>query len=190
MARGPVATAPSRDNEGSADSTPSSTVPLIGTEMTLGSASADNETLLASWRKKLADAGVSSGDQQIVLKILGRYALDPKRLTAVYRIDPAEFDRLLPLEIVPQPRKVSRIALVVVTGIDPSLGDELKEWIKQLGDPSWEKREAAMEEIKKMGAKAKSQLEAAAKDKDMEVVYRVEQLLQAASAPEKVEQQN
>ena len=75
-----------------------------------------------------------------VLKILAKQALDEKRLTAIYRMDPAELDRILPLEVVPQPKKVSRIALVVVTGIDPAIGDELDQLIKKLGDPAWKNR--------------------------------------------------
>ena len=47
-----------------------------------------------------------------------------------------------------------------------------------------------MAEIKKMGAKAKPHLEKALKDKDVEVVYRVEQLLQAISVPETPQPKN
>jgi hypothetical protein len=169
-----------------ADSTPAAAVvkpnaAIKGTEIALGPATETNDTVLAPWRAKLAEAGVSAADQDVVLKILARYALDPKRLTAVYRIDPAELDRILPLEVVPQPKKVSRIALVIVKGIDPAIGDELEQLIKKLGDPSWKIREAATAEIKRFGIRAKSQLEEAAKNKDTEIAFRAEQLLMGIS---------
>ena len=102
---------------------------------TLAPAAADK--LLEPWRGRLAAAGVTQRDQAVVLNILARYAFDPNRLTGIYRMDSAELDRLLPLEIVPQPKKISRIALVIVRGMDPALNAELDTLIKQLGDPSW-----------------------------------------------------
>jgi hypothetical protein len=163
-----------------ADSTPPAAVPsaaVKGTEIALGPATETSDTVLAPWRGKLAKAGVSAADQDVILKILARHALDPKRLTAIYRLDPAELDRILPLEIVPQPKKVSRIALVIVRGIDPAIGDELDQLIKKLGDPSWKIREAATAGIKKMGIRAKSRLQKVVNDKDVEVAYRAEELL-------------
>jgi hypothetical protein len=158
---------------------PAAAVPATAkpTDVTLSAPSESDATVLGSWHAKLSESGVSAGDQEIILKTLARQALDPKRLTAIYRMDPAELDRILPLEVVPQPKKVSRIALVVVKGIDPSIGDELDEWVKKLGDPRWKTREAAMKAIKKVGMQAKARLLEAAKSSDAEVAYRAEQLL-------------
>jgi hypothetical protein len=132
---------------------------------------------LEYWRGPLAEAGVTPADIDLILAILAQN-LDSKRLTAIYRMDPAELDKVLPLEIVPAPKRLSRIALVVVTGIDPALGEELDTWIKQLADPSWPKREQAMKEIQQLGMKAQPALQKALKDKDIEVVHRAEQLLE------------
>ena len=44
----------------------------------LGAAEMAEDSVFAAWRSRLAEAGVSEGDQQTVLKILGQYALDPK----------------------------------------------------------------------------------------------------------------
>ena len=87
-------------------------------------------------------------------------------------MDPAELDRILPLEVVPQPKKVSRIALVIVKGIDPAIDEELDQLIKKLGDPSWKIREAATAEIRKLGVAHKPRLEEAAKNNDTEVAFR------------------
>jgi hypothetical protein len=132
------------------------------------------------WRRVLAEAGVSPADVELILTIV-KQNLDGRHLTAVFRMDSAELDKVMPLEIVPMPKKVSRIALVVVTGIDPSVNEELATSIKQLGDPSWAKREAAMKAIEKLGQRARPALQKALKDKDVEVVYRVEQLLETLS---------
>jgi hypothetical protein len=129
------------------------------------------------WRRVLTDARVSPPDIEMILTLL-KQNVEGKHLTAVYRMDPAELDKVMPLEIVPTPKKVSRIALVVVTGIDPSVNEELASWIQQLGDASWNKREAAMKAIEKLGQRAKPSLLKALKDKDVEVVYRAEQLLE------------
>ena len=118
------------------------------------------------------------------MKILARHVLDPKRLTAVCRLDPAELDRVLPLEVVPQPKKISRIALVIVKNIDPAIDDELDRLIKQLGDPSWKIRDRATKEIHKLGVRAKKRLEVAANDKDAEIAYRAELLLGSSAKPD------
>lgn len=146
---------------------------------------------LAPWRARLSAAGVRPGDQEVILQILTQQALDKKRLTAIYRMDPAEFDKTLALEVVPQPRKISRMALVIVKGFDPAIHEELEALISQLGDPSWEKREAATQEIKQLGSMAKPKLEQAVKQqKDLEIVFRVEQLLQLLNKPQTEGQAN
>lgn len=147
-------------------------------EFAFGSAKETDDTVLAPWRSKLAAANVSAADQEVILKILAHHALDPNLLTAIYRLDPAELDRILPLEIVPQPKKISRIALVIVRGLDPALNSELDLLFKKLSDPSWKVREAATQAIRKLGLSAKRRLESAVNDKDTEVAYRAEQLLQ------------
>ncbi len=157
--------------------------PLRGTQITLADAPATSEAdLLAPWRAKLAAAGVSEGDQNVVIKILAAYALDKRRVTAIYRMDNAELDKLLPIEIVPQPRTISRIALVVATGIDPAIEGEMDALIAQLASPSWATREKAMSELQKLGTAARSRLEKASQDSDVEVAYRAEQLLDAMPA--------
>ena len=51
------------------------------------------------------------------------------RLTAVYRLDPTELDRLLPLEVTPTPRKTVRVGLMIARNIDPAVGDEIDQLI-------------------------------------------------------------
>ena len=134
---------------------------------------------LAAWRERLTREGFAEGDVRTILRILERHALDKRRLTAVYRLDPAEMDRLLPLEVTPTPRKTVRVGLVVARSIDPSVANEVDQLIAQLGHAEWEQREAASKQLAELGAAAKPKLEAALKQKDMEVVWRAEKLLHA-----------
>src|SRR5205085_9802475 len=113
----------------------------------------------------------------VILSILHQPALDPKRLTAVCRLDERELDDLLPLEVVPQPRKITRVALAIVRNIDPDIAVEIDRLIAQLADPDWSAREAASTQLADFGNAAKPRLESALKQKDVEVVYRAEQLL-------------
>jgi hypothetical protein len=115
-------------------------------------------------------------DRQSILSIL-KSQLDPVHATMVYRLDPAELDELLPLEIVPFPRRTVRVALVVVKNADPDLASEIDRLIVQLGDPKWSTREQAHASLLKFGPAAAPKLREAQQNKDMEIVYRVERLL-------------
>ena len=85
--------------------------------------------------------GSVSVDDDLILDILAKYAIDPGRLTAVYMLDQSQMDDLLPEEVVPQPAKVSRVGLVIVRNIDPQINQEIAVLVKQLGDDEWSKRE-------------------------------------------------
>jgi hypothetical protein len=150
---------------------PASEIPLST------SAVKDPKQLLDAWKERLADAGLPPTDNETFLDILSKYAIDSGRLTAVYRLDRKQMDDLLPLEIVPQPAKMARVGLVIVRNIDPQINEEITKLIKQLGDDDWATREEAQKKLATFGRAAKSALEKAAKEKDMEVVWRAEAVL-------------
>jgi hypothetical protein len=137
----------------------------------------DPATFLAEWKKRLTRAGLRGEDPDLIVRILQFHALDPKRLTAVYRLDAAELDRLLPLEVLPEPAKTVRVGLVIVRNADPAVPAEIDDLIVQLGDRDWRKREAASKALAELGPAAKSKLESASKNSDPEVVIRAERLL-------------
>ena len=137
----------------------------------------DPKQMLAPWKERLAATGLSPVDDDLILDILAKYAIDPGRLTAVYMLDQSQMDDLLPEEVVPQPAKVSRVGLVIVRNIDPQINQEIAVLVKQLGDDEWSKREDAQKKLVEFGRAAKSAVEKAAKDKDMEVVWRAEAIL-------------
>ena len=144
---------------------------------------------VAGWRERLTSAGLSTGDADVILATLRTQALDAEQLTVVYRMEPAELDRLLPLEVVPAPAKVTRVGLVVVKNVDPAAGERIAKLIEQLASDDWDAREAAHAKLARLGAGARPKLTEALKHKDVEVVYRAERLLEAlnpapAAAPQ------
>ena len=137
----------------------------------------DPKQLLAPWKDRLAATGLAPIDTDLILDILAKYAIEPGRLTAVYMLDRAQMDDLLPEEVVPQPAKIARVGLVVVRNIDPEINQEIADLVKQLGDDEWSKRETAQKKLVTFGRAAKNAVEKASRDKDMEVVWRAEAIL-------------
>jgi hypothetical protein len=178
------ATAPStRPTSGpTTGATTGSAAALAGVALTLGdqpvSKAAD---VVAPWKDRLAAAGLPATDFPVIASVLEKHALESKRLTVVYRLDPAEMERLLPLELTPSPRKLVRVGLVVVRNLDPGIGEDVDRLIAQLGDEEWARREAASKQLAEIGPAAKGKLEAATKHKDLEIAWRAEKLLQVLS---------
>jgi hypothetical protein len=135
--------------------------------------------LADAWKPAMVTAGVDPADTALITRVIARYAFDPHRLTAIYRMDDAEFDRLLPLEVVPEPAKIKRFALVIVVNVDPAAGTVVDDLIKQLGDDDWSRRDAAYKALAAMGPAATAKLTVAKTDKDLEIAWRAEKLLAA-----------
>ncbi len=132
---------------------------------------------LSDWKDRLAREGVTSADRDTIIRILAKHALDPARLTVVYRLDPAELDRIVPIEVIPTPRKLTRVGLVIVRNIDPAVPAEIDDLIVQLGDGDWKVREAASKSLASLGQAAKAKLQSATKNADPEIGLRAERLL-------------
>ena len=79
-----------------------------------------------------------------------------------------------------QPRRTSRVGLVIVRNIDPAILSEIENLVTQLGDPKWDNREAASKRLRDLGLAAKPKLEAMLKtSKDPEISFRIERLIAA-----------
>jgi hypothetical protein len=140
------------------------------------------EALAAAYVKRtLPD--LSDGDRSIVTGLMVRYGFDGGRLTAAYRLDQADMDRMLPLEVLPQPKRIVRVGLILLRNIDPAAGTDVDDLIGQLGDNAWAKRESATKALTVIGPAAAERLRAAAKSPDAEVAWRAERILAAAKVP-------
>ncbi len=149
-------------------------VPLVAVTMTPTTRPSE---LTDPWKPVLQKLGVADADSGVMLSILAGTLRDSHKLAAVYLLDDAEFDRMLPLEVVPEPRTISRVGMVIVRNTDPSAGSEVDDLIAQLADPAWSRRDEAYKALAKVGASAVPKLQTAAKSKDVEVAWRAEKLL-------------
>ena len=87
----------------------------------------------------------------------------------------------MPLEILPAPAKVTRVGLVIVRGLDPGVLDEIDRLILQCGDPDYAKRKAATALLIEIGEPARTKLQKAQSNADVENAQRAEEALAAIS---------
>ena len=135
-------------------------------------ASTQPADLATGFQSSLPASAISAQDLNVLADIINHYVFESHSLTAVYRLDDAEFDRLLPLEVVPQPKKIVRVGIVIIRNADPSGGNEIDDLITQLGDPAWSTREAAYKAPRAARPAALTKLQAATKNKDVEIAWR------------------
>jgi hypothetical protein len=72
-------------------------------------------------------------------------------LSLFYRLPQEQYDRLLPLTVKPQPEKIVRVGLVQQIPFDNELADRIAKLVKQLDDDKFDKREAAQQQLAKLG---------------------------------------
>ena len=172
----------------SSETQPAATQPaaeVAATLVTLGEHSTDDcFEALAGWKDRLADLGLTTAETNAALATLAEHALDPNWLTVLYRLDPAELDKLLPLEVVPQPPTIVRVGLVILVNADPAMPDRIQALIAQLGDRAWSTRQTAERELARLGQAALPHLKKVLNHSDLEIVFRAERLIEELSARE------
>ncbi len=160
-------------------STQASTAPTSQPAVGFALSATDSKTMpVTGWKHRLAASGLTPVDTDLILSILQAQDGDSKRMTAVAQLDREDLDRLIPEDVVPTPRKTVRVGLVILKNIDPTILKEVDQLIAQLGDVDWNKRQTAQKALSELGRAAEPQLQTATKNKDMEIVYRAEKLLQ------------
>lgn len=141
------------------------------------------DELLAEWKPLLAAQGLGDAEIAHVQSILKERAFDKDSARVVYRLDQAVIDKLLPLEVSPLPDKVTRVWLVIYDGADPEIKTRIAKLIAQLGDASYDKRIEAKADLMMLGPTAVPQLTAEKSNKDAEISFRVDEILEELQNP-------
>lgn len=129
------------------------------------------------WEKTLTELGLGKPETTHVLKILAQHALRNDQATVVYCMDESYLDKILPVEVTPFPDVLRRTAIVILVDADPALLKRINQLIAKLGTSDWEQREEAQKKLEEYGKAAQAELQKATKNKDLEIVYRAEQIL-------------
>jgi hypothetical protein len=104
-------------------------------------------------------------------------------LSLFYRLPQEQYDRLLPLTVKPGPEKIVRVGLVQQIPFDNELADRIAKLVKQLDDDNFAKREAAQQQLAKLGPIALVYLQRLMKTiTSAESKRRVEELLEKHDA--------
>lgn len=157
-------------------SIPQHEIAWIGEEKT-------QEELISDWKPLLAAQGLGDAEIAHVQAILKERAFDKDSARVVFRLDPAAIEKLAPLEVSPQPDKVVRVWLMIYDGADPEIKTRIAQLIADLGDTSYQKRMNAKAQLLKIGPTAVPQLSAEKNNKDVEIAFRVEEILEELQSP-------
>jgi hypothetical protein len=141
------------------------------------------EAISAGWVTRLKELGLGQVEADYLSKQLAEQALRTDSATIVFRLDDEQLEEMFPLEVTPAPQKQIRVALVVLLDSDPDVAKRVEELVKKLGDSSYAEREAAMATLRKLGPAAKQKVQEAVNDKDAEIAYRAEQLVELINNP-------
>jgi len=128
---------------------------------------------------QLTDAGLFDAEAALLVDLWKKDLYGTVGVHLHYRIPQATYDKLLPLTLEPRPEKTVRVGLVVFAHCAGDMEARLAALVKQLDDDAFAKREAASDEIARMGGSAISVLRKLEKSGDLsaEVKSRLTALL-------------
>jgi hypothetical protein len=127
--------------------------------------------------RRLSGQGLRDEAVRSLLDQYGQALFEPRELIVLAHFSREALDETVILDVFPPPKKLARVALLAIHGIDPRLQDRARVLVKQLGDASSRARESAESLLLEMGPVAVPVLEDALGDKDIEIVFRAERLL-------------
>jgi hypothetical protein len=127
--------------------------------------------------RRLAGQGLREDVVKFILAQYSSQLFAPGELIVLAHFSREAIDEAVLLDVFPAPKKIVRTALLVIHGVDPRLQDRARNFVNQLGDPSYKIRETAEGKLQELGPVAVPALEDALTNKDVEIVVRAERLL-------------
>ncbi len=128
--------------------------------------------------ERLVRAGLNADEAGALVEVWRKDLFGREGLTVFYRVPQATYDRWLPLEASPAPKKLVRVGLVVHSRLEPELGERVKKLIAQLGSTQFAAREAARRDLLEIGGAAFPLLRKHAGDRDAEIADSCRSILE------------
>jgi hypothetical protein len=136
-----------------------------------------------AYLRRLTGRGLRESVAKFLIEQYGSSLFEPGELIVLAHFSRDAIDDLVLLDVFPAPKKMTRVAAMVVHGIDPRLQDRARSLVLELGDRSPGKRDSAEARLFAMGPAAVPVLEDALTQKDIEIVFRAERLLMRLNRP-------
>jgi RNA polymerase sigma factor (sigma-70 family) len=137
-------------------------------------------------RQALLGAGLFGAEADALLKIWRARLFEAEGVTAFHVLPAAEYDRMLPLSVLPAPaaRPVRvGVALHPHVEVEPDLAAQVGSLIRRLSDPKFERRAAASKALLEVGPLAIALLRAELeKGPPLETRRRIEEILSRVDA--------
>ena len=136
---------------------------------------------------QLIAAGLFRAEAEGLVAIWKKEFFETPGLHVLYRLPQDEYDRMLPLQIKPEPQKIVRAGLAWLPHLETDLKERVAGMVKQLGDETFEKREEAYKALQAIGPASMPFLQAEHQSaKDAEIKNRLSTLMEAYTLdPEK-----
>ena len=100
---------------------------------------------------ELKSAGLNEDEAAALTTIWTGDFFGSAGLTLFYRLPQEQYDRLLPLTVKPRPEKSVRVGLVQQIPFDAELAERIAKLVKQLDYDKYDQREAAQQQLAKLG---------------------------------------
>ncbi|MGE3807854.1 MAG: hypothetical protein AB7K24_24585 [Gemmataceae bacterium] len=143
------------------------------------------DELVKSVKKSLEDAGLFGEEADSILKIWHKSFFEAGGLSALHLLPRAEYDRMLPLEVSPQPAKTVRVGIAYHPHIEqqPELKARVTKLIADLDSEEFTVREAATHTLEEIGPWVVPFIEQALRNgPSLETRKRLERILNKADA--------
>ncbi len=148
-----------------------------GTRRSEPAAEGTREQVMAALEKALAASGLFEKEARAMVNTWKDTYFE-EGLRVLYVLPRRETDELLPIEISPKPAKLERVLVGRLELISADAERAMERLVEKLGAETWEEREAAQAELKKLGRFAEPFLRRTLQvARDAEVRGRIEQLL-------------
>lgn len=158
-------------------SIPQHAIPWVGEPQT-------PDQLVKAWDPILREQGLEAAEVEYAASILKENAFEKDSARIVVLLDPATIEKLVPLEVTPQPDRLVRVWLMIIDGADPEIKKRIGALITQLGDTNYSNRMAAKQELLQLGPTAIPELTAQKSHQDAEIAFRIEELLEEILNPD------
>ena len=130
-------------------------------------------------QSRLEARGLYKKEAAGMVKIWSETMFEKPGHRAMYMMDEADIEKMLPLRISPEPKEQKRVILVRLDCLGPSARQDIETWIQQLASENFRVRKDAVKKLTASGRIGEAVMrEAYSKTKDPEVKLSLKEIIE------------